>query len=403
MKHQLPQSARDALAHQTAGDEHPSADLLNAFLEHALAADENARVTTHLTSCADCREIVFLSSAANQDEQCAIAAQQYPAFYPRSRWASWKWLAPTLAALAIFVGVIVYRVTTVNPPAPTLAVNQPPTPPRAQRAAAPQENPTAATPPRFSASQKPSSPVQAEPRDMSKKKDLALQPHIAGSFDEKQAAAAATAAPPPLISPLSKSLPQSAAGASSGANSVGGPSAAPLAQNFPAQSQAQANIAAPPNEVPSRSSDEAAVVVTTPGAPTFDTMGRNPAGIAGGNSIAYAKRATVPAPHWRVSNDGHLQRSTSPGEWTPMLAEHPVTFHAVAVIGTEVWAGGSGGALFHSSDAGEHWTKVALTTDGQSEHGAVQSIRFDTSDQGRVTTEAATWSTHDGGKTWTRE
>jgi hypothetical protein len=69
MKHQLPQSARDALARQTAADEHPSADLLNGFLERALAAGENARVTAHLASCAECRDIVFLASTANEDEQ----------------------------------------------------------------------------------------------------------------------------------------------------------------------------------------------------------------------------------------------------------------------------------------------------------------------------------------------
>ncbi len=399
MKHQLPQSARDALARQTAADEHPSADLLNGFVERALAADENARVATHLTSCADCREIVFLASAANQTEQPAVAAQKYPTFAPRSR--SWTWLAPTLAALAIVVGVIGYRVATVNPPAPTLAVNRPPAPPEAQSATVPEEKPAPATPPKVSASRKSSPPVREEPRDMSKKKDLALPPQMAISMDEKQAAAAKPALVPPM-SPQSKTLPQSAARAVSGANSVGGPSAAPLAQNFPAQSQAQAKIAAPPNGIPTQSSDAAAVAVTVPGAaPTLDTMGRNPAEF-GGRGLALAKRA-IPASHWRVSNDGHLERSTSPDEWTPVLAEQPVTFRAVAVIVNEVWAGGSNGALFHSSDAGEHWTQVALTADGQSEHGAVQSIRFDTPAQGRVTTEAATWSTHDGGKSWTRE
>jgi hypothetical protein len=127
---------------------------------------------------------------------------------------------------------------------------------------------------------------------------------------------------------------------------------------------------------------------------------RNAAGL-GANGLSLAKRTV--APSWRISTAGRLERSTSPGEWTPVLSEQPVAFRAVASIGNDVWAGGSDGALFHSSDAGEHWTKVALVADGEPEQAVVRSIHFDTPAEGRVTTDAGTtWSTLDGGKTWTR-
>ncbi len=71
---ELPRSVREALARQTAADEHPSADLLNGFVEHALAADENARVTTHLSACADCREIVFLASSAVEEPRAGCGS-----------------------------------------------------------------------------------------------------------------------------------------------------------------------------------------------------------------------------------------------------------------------------------------------------------------------------------------
>src|SRR5271166_4951869 len=134
MKPEIPRSARNVLARQTAADEHPSADLLSGFMEHALSSDENARVTTHLAACADCREIVFLASAATPEEQRAVAAAAYVAPYapsvqtPRFPWISWKWAVPVLAALVIVAGVVVRQVTRAPSAATqTVAMNAPST------------------------------------------------------------------------------------------------------------------------------------------------------------------------------------------------------------------------------------------------------------------------------------
>ena len=146
MKQQIPRSARDVLARQTAADEHPAADLLSGFMEHALSSDENARVTTHLAACADCREILFLASAATPEEQRAVAAAQYvpivaakvsdvrPAATgfqrPHLAWLSWKWAVPALAALVMVAGVVVRQVTrTQGAATQTVAMNAGSSPP----------------------------------------------------------------------------------------------------------------------------------------------------------------------------------------------------------------------------------------------------------------------------------
>ena len=41
--------------------QHPDADQLNAFVEHALPAHEREQTLAHLAGCAECREIVALS------------------------------------------------------------------------------------------------------------------------------------------------------------------------------------------------------------------------------------------------------------------------------------------------------------------------------------------------------
>ena len=114
--------------------------------------------------------------------------------------------------------------------------------------------------------------------------------------------------------------------------------------------------------------------------------------------------AVVTHRQWRVTSDGHLEHSTSSGTWTPVLADQPAKFHAVSVVGDNVWAGGSGGVLFHSSDGGQTWNKNQLSAPANVETGTIVSIRFSDAQHGVVTTDAgARWNTSDGGATWTKE
>ena len=112
-------------------------------------------------------------------------------------------------------------------------------------------------------------------------------------------------------------------------------------------------------------------------------------------------KAELPRAHWRISADGHLERALPGGAWTRVLADQPIAFRVVATIGPNVWAGGNGGALFHSADQGDSWNKIVLNMKRQAERSAIVSIHFDNAVQGSVTTDSgATWTTSDGGQTW---
>ena len=123
-------------------------------------------------------------------------------------------------------------------------------------------------------------------------------------------------------------------------------------------------------------------------------------GFAKSVSGLYAARAV--RPQWRIGPEGHVERSTGSDEWTRALSDQPVTFRAVAAVGNNLWAGGNGGALFHSSDGGQHWSKVSVAAGSKIETGAIVSIRFIDTQHGSVIAESGTrWATIDGGATWT--
>jgi Photosynthesis system II assembly factor YCF48/Putative zinc-finger len=82
----------------------------------------------------------------------------------------------------------------------------------------------------------------------------------------------------------------------------------------------------------------------------------------------------------------------------------PTSFRAVAANGNEVWAGASGGLLFHSLDAGTSWTRVVPSVSGSSLTGDVLAIEFTDSQHGKVSTSTSeVWVTADGGQTWKKQ
>ena len=85
-------------------------------------------------------------------------------------------------------------------------------------------------------------------------------------------------------------------------------------------------------------------------------------------------------------------------------AAAPVIFRAVAALGPEVWAGGSNGALYHSTDAGGHWTQVVPSSDGTMISGDILVLDFPDAQHGKVTTSTSeVWITSDGGQTWQKQ
>src|SRR5271157_647538 len=85
-------------------------------------------------------------------------------------------------------------------------------------------------------------------------------------------------------------------------------------------------------------------------------------------------------------------------------AAAPIIFRAVAALGTEVWAGGSNGALYHSTDAGAHWTPVVPSSAGMILSGDILVLDFSDAQQGKVRTSTSeVWITSDGGQTWQKQ
>ena len=154
----------------------------------------------------------------------------------------------------------------------------------------------------------------------------------------------------------------------------------------------------------------------------------------GGADIA----STVLAPRWSITSTGALQRSYDRGAtWqivdvnanaatlnaagrqvaalaTPTDSKDTSQalkrdtaaprFRAVAVNGADVWAGGSGGILFHSLDAGDHWTRVLPASTGASLTGDIVSLEFVDTLHGKVSTSTPeTWITSDAGQTWQKQ
>jgi hypothetical protein len=81
-------------------------------------------------------------------------------------------------------------------------------------------------------------------------------------------------------------------------------------------------------------------------------------------------------------------------------------FRALSVSSnaSEVWAGGSSGALYHTIDGGRSWTQVVPSDAGVTLTGDVVGIQFSDPLKGTVTTSTTeTWTTADGGQTWHKQ
>jgi hypothetical protein len=148
---------------------------------------------------------------------------------------------------------------------------------------------------------------------------------------------------------------------------------------------------------------------------------------------------SAPLPTWSISSNGALQRSydqgatwqlvdvnTTLGAFDALSVQRTAkssrgdskdgqtqalkrdsaspTFRAVAANAADVWAGGSRGTLYHSLDAGDHWTRVLPALAGAVLTGDVVSLEFVDAQHGRVSTSTAeNWITSDGGQTWRKQ
>jgi hypothetical protein len=110
-------------------------------------------------------------------------------------------------------------------------------------------------------------------------------------------------------------------------------------------------------------------------------------------------------PRWTLTADGVLQRSLDGGiTWQQIQVSHDRIFRAVAAAGRSIWLGGQKGVLFHSADAGQHWTQLKRTAKRPLPDSDIIGIEFEDDQHGKLTTASnESWTTSDAGHSWEKQ
>ena len=389
MNDKLPKPMLDALASAAKPVEHPSADLLAAFAEQALTAPDKEFVADHLGRCAGCREVVFLASiareasepedelvaAASRDARSrpvapyAVAAMTSPAAVAKSRWwvSRWVWATSAAAVCLLVGGLFVGQRFTAAPRARQVALQSEPALGNLY-------------------------PEKAEPAKPSQN----AAPKAAPAAPKMKTQAAAQQASVPRAGRITPT-PGEVIGLSNQAPTPR-PNKEQRASAQPATPAADSHTIAINSAIarPTSTAPKASGFAPSPGQQQIDSLNMSMNRLV--TSAARTQHST-----WRISSQGQLEHLTADG-WTRVLADQTAVFRVVSVVGSEVWAGGNDGMLFHSSDNGLQWDRVALANAGAVETGAIVSIRFSDAQNGEVETNSGgNYSTSNGGVTWTKQ
>jgi len=414
--------------------EHPDANLLAALSEKTLTKHERTHVLAHLASCAECRDVLSLATPE------AAAESPLPAVARRPAWMSWpmlRWSAVVACVVVVGAAVSLHyqkRTSVVSMESPeSTPIAPPPAPSRESYASnARKEEVDNRVESRTKLESKDKLELRSSPkgeRDL----DTARNAALFDQFEHKSARAAIAHTPPGSsdkqmsdeVAQLKKDLP---------AEKISQIAAAP-----PPSSVTDAK--APPRQREARKDDlreylaksaetvtvtaEAPAVQTTESsiskakaAPTPTPSNEIAAGAVGGaasvskSSGAGNKPVTLQAAtlfaatnaRWAVSPEGKLQRSFDSGKtWQNVPLASDAVLQTVATVGQHVWVGGRGGALFHSSDAGEHWTELKPSLDDQTLTADIIGLEFADTLHGKLITKDQTWLTSDGGQSWRHE
>lgn len=411
----IPQVVRERLKAGSVNSGHPDADVLTAFSEQSLSARQRGEVLEHLAKCGDCREIVALALPPVEQLQDGVA-------HIRLAWLSWpvfRWASVAAGIAILAVGALQYE-AHMRPTRSLATVAKQVT----------QVQPMAAEGQVVSPA--PSATVPVIPKHE--------QHPVAGDSVAARVTSKSTPQAPGL------KFAQKSREADKNSPMQGSQQAA-VAQSLPAPAVTEAangrNITSLQTvEVQSQSEMvqvEPQVAQAEAPASVFDNSPR---------PVGKAKAAIVPAlqsasgsalatSRWSISPTGGLQRSFDQGNtWqdvdvnvgltnlaassfqisrddsiapkdvqkksSKQLSSGPV-FRAIAVNGADVWAGGSGAALYHSTDSGDHWVRVNPSISGTLMSGDVVSLEFPSPGNGSITTSSGEiWSTNDSGQSWTK-
>jgi hypothetical protein len=450
----VPEIVRRRLKAATPSADHPDANALTAFAERSLGQDERALVLEHLGCCSDCRDIVALALPAMEPVETALR----PAATGWLTWPALRWgfVAAGIVAISA-LGVVEYQrrpATTASPARARVEV--------AGSESSEAKNQSLAAP-AYSATTKKAANIQAPapyaltdavgatdatlsgkestlraiPPPAFAPQQRAGSPHgtvVGGALThgprmpnqwqqqnaiQNQAAAAA---------PSSAFAKQQAAGDLSA--NMDGPAVSQTvaveAQSTQLETQSQ-NLDA--RQIDKRQLN--ARPAASPQSGEDYTSARVGKAKPAETSPDARSASSGPVPRWTINSSGGLERSLDqgttwqvvnvnanpvyfaaetsvriPGSTSRMKVQKDAVpvFRAVAASGVDVWAGGTGSALYHSQDAGDHWTRVVPTSSRTILTGDIISLEFSDMEHGKVSTSnAEVWTTTDNGQTWQKQ
>jgi hypothetical protein len=349
---------------------HPDADLITAFVEKSLGNRERIQVLDHLSRCAGCREIVSLAVVQPVTGEVSGVRESAGWF---SSWPVLRWGAAVACVVVVGAAVTVRYRTGSSETAPVLSESKP-----AAESKIPGEH---------TAFVERATSLQSS--DHPPKTGV-----VAEQLGQPMQAVANRPAKPPA--------PAGSAGELS-APSGHYAAAAPFAAADARTSSPLAEI------VPGRAKDAIAEQRDVLAEKAFSgalakkrTMAMAPetASVAG-DALGPASLA----PRWTLSSDGTLQRSLDSGRtWQSIPVSSKTIFRALAANGLDIWVGGSGGALFHSSDAGQQWKQVRPAANGETLADDIIGVEFTDLLHGKLTTSSEeVWVTADAGQTWQKQ
>ncbi len=431
-----------------AASSHPGADLLAAFSEQRLPKAEREGVLEHLAVCADCREVLSLA-------QVEVAAQPNVILPKRTTFLSWtllnspmlgspmlRWGALGACAVIAISAVFLHKVNQSGKladyarieaklEAPAEKLEPPKTPPVLP------SQPSATTESRISAADaKPSSSLFRE-RGSAKGKEedsysagKKLSNEPVRELDELKASGA-------VAGPVaSKSADRAESGASvdgqrneaasgevlraDASNSDPQPARAKAADvEIRARAKvlsAQPGVAPSPAEKSSNAVVADASTPTPPGAAAVEQDKASGYSVAQKSAVGGAAanmqtttelrkeqlKKILPLMRWRLAAGGSLERFAD-NQWQAASVKGKSSWLALATSGMDVWVGGAKGALYHSSDNGDHWTRQTAGGLDPAALGDIVNIIFNDARHGQLRTSTnQEWRTTDGGNTWTR-
>jgi hypothetical protein len=414
------------------GEACPEAELLAAYAERALGAQEIARWENHFAACSRCRTVLAVLTASADEplttqevrqlgEVVATAelpgarAQQQPR-PARPASAHWPWLVPALGLAAAMSVFFILRPVGFGPAAPQLGKNQ--------LAVKTLDSPSGAAP------NKKAPDMRAESTDRQIAESYVPAPPTSGERTNAPNREAATSLRDSLDRrDRAESKDKKEAGEPTPPPSQQQPAAAAAASDDRALQSEAAPVNGPAVDAASRA---ATPVAPRPFAPAAEAKSAGPVALAEQSATAKGslKQLGFSSPGakvmWRFGVSGRIERSVDQGRnWQSQSSGvDSDLLGGVATSEQVAWVVGRNGVILRTTD-GSHWQRVAspevapLSANANAPSNAAGSVA-----PGTTSSAAPDWisvqatdalhatvlsrngqrfRTEDGGRTWTRQ